>query len=597
MKVKLIDRQNRIYVPTTIIEERGELIFKFPYNLYLKDCIKGCEGAKFDPDTKAWRVKSPTISRRNHNVLGYISNGEIPNTNKEPFTNLTKDIRDQDIQQKVINLPADLYQHQVDAITFALARKCCIWAHDMGLGKTRSTIELVRLLEQELNRPLFNSELWVIAPKTPLKAWLYELPKWKSKSYPKLITCDQSKIRDAILEATYPPRILVVDEASRFRNFNAKRTNYLNQLIEKMHNHWGEGNYYIILMTGTPAPKDPSNWHALTELVCPGYLTERDANQLRNNIAVVEKQEYGGNSFLKVLSYNLDKVKHLYQRLTPLVHVRTKEECLDLPQKIYTTINLEPDAYTLSLVKAVVETSPRVATTLIKVRQISDGFMYHNTEGIDTDNELVAGAANYETIPCPKDEALVNILDSLKEEDETRCVIWAGFTASVDKCTKLCLDSGWNVIRADGRGWSFHYSPVYMDERTNGRYKTLSSQVEREFEHKRYPFDANQNQFQDNDLDVPIAFVGNSDAGGQGITLTKSKVAIYYSNSFNAENRIQSEDRIYRIGTRGANIIDLIHLPTDMMVLNNLKQKRDLQSLSLGQLIDEIKYAERELLK
>jgi len=592
MRINLIDRVNRVYVPSTILEESGELIFKFPYNLYLKDSIKGCEGAKFDPDTKAWRVKSPNISRRNFNVLGYISNGEIPNTNKEPFSNLVVDPASINI-----TLPADLYQHQVDVIKFVTARKRVIIAHDMGLGKTRSIIELVRQLSD--NKPLLPNDFWVIAPKTPLKAWLYELPKWKCTAYPKLITCDQSKIKDAILEATYPPRILVVDEASRFRNFNAKRTDYLNQLIRKMEEYHGEDNIYVILMTGTPAPKDPANWHALTELVSPGYLTERDANQLRNNIAVVEKQEHGGNTFMKVLSYDLEKVKKLYSRLTPLVHVRTKDQCLDLPKKIYTTINVEPDEYTMSLVRAVVENSPRVATTLIKIRQISDGFLYSNT--INTSDPEpsytdVGGVKSYETIPCPKDEALVNILDSLTEEDETRCVIWAGFTASVDKCTKLCLDSGWNVIRVDGRGWSFHYSPVYMDQRTNGRYKTLS-EVEKGFEHKRYPFDANQNQFQDNDLDVPIAFVGNSDAGGQGITLTKSKVAVYYSNSFNAENRIQSEDRIYRIGTRGANIIDLIHLPTDLMVLNNLKQKRDLQSLSMGQLIDEIKYAERELLK
>jgi len=40
---------------------------------------------------------------------------------------------------------------------------------------------------------------------------------------------------------------------------------------------------------------------------------------------------------------------------------------------------------------------------------------------------------------------------------------------------------------------------------------------------------------------------------------------------------------------RGANIIDLIHLPTDKVVLDNLKKKRELQALSMGDLQEVLK--------
>jgi len=50
---------------------------------------------------------------------------------------------------------------------------------------------------------------------------------------------------------------------------------------------------------------------------------------------------------------------------------------------------------------------------------------------------------------------------------------------------------------------------------------------------------------------------------------------------------MQAEDRFHRAGmdtNRGATIIDLIHLSTDKLVLDNLKKKKKLQSLTMGDL-------------
>ena len=74
-----------------------------------------------------------------------------------------------------------------------------------------------------------------------------------------------------------------------------------------------------------------------------------------------------------------------------------------------------------------------------------------------------------------------------------------------------------------------------------------------------------------------------------GLTFNISPVALYYSNDFDGEARMQSEDRIHRLGmdlNRAALIIDLIHLPTDTLVLNNLKKKKKLQSMTLGDIDD-----------
>jgi hypothetical protein len=47
-------------------------------------------------------------------------------------------------------------------------------------------------------------------------------------------------------------------------------------------------------------------------------------------------------------------------------------------------------------------------------------------------------------------------------------------------------------------------------------------------------------------------------SGGKGNTWTQASLTIYYSNSFNLEHRLQSEDRPHRIGqTRTCTYIDL----------------------------------------
>ena len=56
-------------------------------------------------------------------------------------------------------------------------------------------------------------------------------------------------------------------------------------------------------------------------------------------------------------------------------------------------------------------------------------------------------------------------------------------------------------------------------------------------------------------------FVANPASSGFGLTLTESHTMIYYSMSDNFEHRLQSEDRIHRIGqTKPCTYIDM-HTP------------------------------------
>ncbi len=344
----------------------------------------------------------------------------------------------------------------------------------------------------------------------------------------------------------------------------------------------------------------------------------------------INMTEPGYHPFAK----SVNEVAFLYKRMAGLVHVWFKKDCLDLPEKQYRLVMCPPQRETLNAMRAITAKSPSAVKTLTLLRELSDGFQYKEVptggkevcpacEGKRTgesnvyigpdysedelaqvgattseqhpDNvnhpeywKLMEMACTYcdgsgsvdsyhritEEVDTPKEPALKDLLD--EHEEVGRLVIYGGFTGSVERICSICKKAGWNVIRVDGRGWD-------SDIAKGGSLVMDSMELLKIFQSKDEEFPR-------------IAFVGQPGAAGMGITLTASPSIVYWSNDFNAESRIQSEDRIHRPGmdiNRGATIIDLIHLPSDMLVLNNLKAKRDLQSLTMGQMKIMLDAAER----
>jgi hypothetical protein len=72
-----------------------------------------------------------------------------------------------------------------------------------------------------------------------------------------------------------------------------------------------------------------------------------------------------------------------------------------------------------------------------------------------------------------------------------------------------------------------------------------------------------------------------------GLTLTEARMAVFYSNSFKPEYRIQAEDRIHRKGmdeNLGCVIVDLIHLPTDDRTLQIIRENRTIELMTMGEI-------------
>ena len=88
------------------------------------------------------------------------------------------------------------------------------------------------------------------------------------------------------------------------------------------------------------------------------------------------------------------------------------------------------------------------------------------------------------------------------------------------------------------------------------------------------------------DVDSPLRFfIGQPRTGGYGITLNAASTVIYFSNSYDLEIRLQSEDRAHRIGqTKSVTYIDLIAGNTiDEKIVQALRDKINLADEVLGE--------------
>lgn len=581
-----------IMVPITLDYEDGRIYIHSGYNKKLVEEIKSTfSGYKWhgyeEPPKKIWSILD---NEHNEFQIKYLQGNN-------PYAHYDMSV----IPTHKVTRP--IYQHQINLFNFVMARKHCILAAEMGTGKTLVAIEVMEQSGYD--------DWWYIGPKNALVSVQLELRKWKCTVTPRLMTYEQA-VKELKTWTGKAPRGLIVDECARIKTPTSQRTQAVYHVARSMRREYGL-NCYIVGMSGTPAPKSPVDWWSLCNTFRPGYLKEGSVDQLKQRLAIIEKSESAaGGFFPKIVAWrdnesrcqhcgklqsehdnflmntthvfekSINEVSKLNRRMKGLVDIVFKKDCLDLPEKVYRVVNIEPDKSTLRAAGLITKGSKRAIETLIKLRELSDGFQYKEVELTNEvcsncngkkqiNNEMCpfcSGVGKTKTfhrealrVACPKDDALVEELETV--EDAGRIVIYAGFTESIDRVVDVCRKQGWSTIRVDGRGCDSQIGEDLLDSVF---------------------------KFQNSDLDK-VAFIGHPGSAGEGLTLTKSPAIIYYSNDFNGGYRIQSEDRIHRIGmdvNRGATIIDFIHLPTDRLVLDNLNRKRELQSITLGELSEAL---------
>lgn len=620
---------NNRWYPIQVDVKGARLELRFRYNPSVLEEVKAMQGARWHPEDKFWSVAN---SLRNRFQLEWLRGGN-------PYADY-----DAPIQEFTTNRP--LFAHQRTMVQHGLTYHYVIFACEMGTGKSLAAIEIME------NSNLNKNEIWYVGPKAGVMAVERELVKWRSKIFPLMYTYEEfTKVMTKWADGTPPPKMVIFDESSKIKNASAKRTQAALKIGEAIRLEHGKAGY-VILMSGTPAPKSPVDWHSQTECACPGFLREGDASKFKRNLCLIkDEQSITGGTFPKIVTWwddenkcqqcgmfekdhdavfgdhkfipSKNEVARLYKKMKGLALVMFKKDCLDLPDKIYEEIKIQPTIEILRSARLLTSIGGQGAQVLTSLRELSDGFQYKDVPDgqedcivceatgrrktkvpkanmndeleIPNPNTMALGEFEEMEVICdkcggsgkvtrykriteavgtPKDEYFLNDLDELEEIG--RYIVWGGFTGTIDRLTEMARKAGWYVLQVDGRGYK-GFNPEGCQTPFDGDIvKDLLDAMD----------GSNPRRKELEEMFPRVCFVGHPRAGGMALTLTASPIELFFSNDFSGEARMQAEDRFHRAGmdaNRGARIKDLIMLPSDKLVLENLRKKKDLQSLSLGE--------------
>lgn len=337
----------------------------------------------------------------------------------------------------------------------------------------------------------------------------------------------------------------VVDESTAIKNPKALRTKALLKLKKLFP--------YKRILTGSPAANGPLNLYSQAEFLGDWLLGHDSWYSYRAEYCNLVEMRIATHSFKKVTGYrNLDKLARV---MAPWSSTIKKEDCLDLPPKIYETCLVEMTSeqarvYQELKERSIAELSQGVVTVelvltkLLRLQQVLSGHV-PNEEGI--------------LVELP-DERLPRLMELL-DEVNGKAVIWARFTRDVDRIT-IALNK--------------EYGPG-----TAVAYHGATGGEERRIALSRFQGDSYRNLPAD---DSCRFFVGNPQTGGYGITLTAASTVVYYSNSFDLEVRLQSEDRCHRAGQiKSVTYIDLCTPKTvDEKILKALREKKKISDLIMS---------------
>lgn len=330
--------------------------------------------------------------------------------------------------------------------------------------------------------------------------------------------------------------MLIIDESHKIKSPSGKFSREIRDMAELAP--------YRRIATGTPIAKGLEDKYAQYRFLSPFILGHNTFTSFKNN--------YCSTIDNKIVSYK--NVEEFQSRIAPYTFRCLKADVLDLPPKIGGIANpqgplkrfveLTPEQrkhYNAIRTDALTELSdgstvaaPRAIQKLMRLQQILCGY-------------LPKEDGTLELIPNNRIQATIDLV----EQTEHKVVIWARFTEDVRQ-----------LKQTFGKDCVTYYGDDNDEEKLANKISFLDPNGHR-------------------------ILVANQQAGGAGLNLQGYvDTNIYYSNSFAALDRWQSEDRTHRDGMKfPITYWDLVVKGTvDTAILANLRRKKDISDLALGDL-------------
>ena len=358
------------------------------------------------------------------------------------------------------------------------------------------------------------------------------------------------------------PTAMIIDESTRIKNRMAKRTKAAMRIRKLC--------VLARIMSGTPVVKSPMDAYAQFAFLDPSILGFKNFWTFRGRYAIM-----GGYKGKQVV--NFKHTEELARSIRTASYRVTKEECLDLPPKLYARrdVTMTTDQRReyermrnefLAMISdpcptcegtgyvhiggnsefndAGYDTCPEcegtacavsvtiALTQMLRLQQITSGFI---TDGPDV--------LHWFTEKPPK---IMEVMDIIEDGGDQSFIHWSNFRPEIARLVEELAYRGLNYVEIHGG----------------------VSQADRKDARRR---------FQDADV---AHMVANQAAGGIGLDLWRASIANYLSNSFKTEDRIQSEDRCHRIGSEvhdSVSFNDLVVPGTvDVHILRVIRNNRNL---------------------
>lgn len=480
-----------------------------------------------------------------YHVIGkFYKNQEESKTFWLPKTQLSDDIFYKKAEvnvdfEKYINLDKAKrtpYDYQKEGVKFLLERKKCVLADDMGLGKTYQTI--VAALESGCKKIL------IICPASLKLNWKKELlnfvdedeisviqgSNWEPKKFT-IINYDILKKFHTVIDKRKNYKeweiakdivnegfdLFVLDEAHSIKNSNSNRSKIVMDIKKYLNLE------YIWLLTGTPISNRPINYYNILKLINSPLGENWQFYVLRYcNGKQIRLGKTNKRFWITTGASNLDE---LNQRTRNFILRRTKEQHLDLPDKIRTPVFIELENR---------KEYDKVYEKYLEWRRI-------NGKSTNVARKLVELSLLRKFLAIEKTNYTIDLVDNMLDQDK-KVIIFTNYKEEMDI-----------FVKKYGKSCVSIHGGTKMEDRQK-----------------------NVEAFQ-NDENIKV-FVGQVVAAGVGLTLTKAEVVVFNSLDWVPGNLEQAEDRAYRISqTKTVNVYYPIFDNTvDMIVWGVLNRKKQI---------------------
>jgi len=426
-----------------------------------------------------------------------------------------------------------LYPHQIVAAMFMNVTRSALISHEMGLGKTLSSI-----LYCEMNK---FDKVFVITPNSLKFNYYNEVEKFtKSNSY--IIGWKKNKcgIEDAkyiIVNYDYfnsgskdkftqkwkklkihEVDAVVCDECQKLKN--TKANTYKN--FKRIFGHkdiFKSGKISKIFLSGTPAPNRAYELYTVLNQISPtDFATKKYFYEYYCGM-MYDVNGMGGY----IVDNAVKKLEELYHKIAPYTHRKRKFEVLtDLPDKIYQRVILEMDDKEYEIYDKIEE-------------GVANEFMEHPTR-----NPLTIMLRLRQYTASLKIRHAIELVENI-------------------------LETGEKVVIVD-----FFKDALYELNKKLGEVSALHTGDQKDEDRAEIV-----KKFQDIESDLKV-FLGTIQTCGYGLTLTAASKLFMMTLPFSVGDYDQVSDRLHRIGQKAVvNIYPLIFRDTiDDYVFSAIESKR-----------------------